>query len=163
SPGTSSGSSTKRNSASGSRNRLMSQAHPARSTWQPRRVAHLIARPPLPRRAPRPPARLAGARRHRTNRARGSRVTCGLGAQPSARPRPRRRILPPGLLRRREDGRVFLCHALRAALGEITLLRAGSRLRKPERRLTARFADLVCEPLEALLVLRRARQGDEPV
>src|SRR5262249_32569847 len=79
------------------------------------------------------------------------------------RPLPRRLILLPGLLRRHEDGRVFLCHALRDALGELTLLRAGSRLPKPERRLTARFADLVWGALGALLVLRRAGEGDGPV
>src|SRR6266536_1403523 len=46
SAGTSSGSATKTNSASGSRNRRISQAHAARSMWQPARVAHLIASAP---------------------------------------------------------------------------------------------------------------------
>src|SRR3989440_741456 len=44
--GTSSGSSTKTNSASASMNRRISHAHAARSTWQPARVAHLTATPP---------------------------------------------------------------------------------------------------------------------
>src|SRR2546422_11532150 len=42
----SSGSLTKVNSASGSMKRLISQAHPTRSIWQPARVAHFIARAP---------------------------------------------------------------------------------------------------------------------
>src|SRR5215216_3879932 len=44
--GTSSGSSTKTNSASASMNRRISHAHAARSTWQPARVAHLTVTPP---------------------------------------------------------------------------------------------------------------------
>src|SRR5215207_5035117 len=48
--GTSSGSSTKTNSASASMKRRISHAQAARSTWQPARVAHLTATPP--RRSP---------------------------------------------------------------------------------------------------------------
>src|SRR5215218_5259733 len=144
SSGTSSGSLTKTNSASGSMNRLMSQAQPVRSTWGPVRVAHLMREPPsATRRLPRSPREPPRAR------AAGSSHVGECGADRG-----------PGRL---GELQVLRCHSQLHLLGLGAGLLGRGRFSKPNRCLAARLLDLARQPFELLAGAAIGGKGNEAV
>src|SRR6266511_4546076 len=170
SSGTSSGSETNRNSASGSRKRGS-----ARRT-RPGRCG-------TPPGSPTSPPHLAGGvagraeGRGEVRKRRPGGVALGrrevvarldaaqLAAQPRQRAPPHRRHIAPGGggAGRLGQGLVIARGRGGHAGGQRPLLGGGGRLGEPDRRLAAGVGDLVGQPLELLAVAGVQRQGDQPV